>query len=364
METKGYFKSWLAKNNPMELTKREKQNRLSLQEKKPLAFEKIKQFPEKIKRRESVALLQLQYNYSCNFKCKHCAIEKFKKLDQPTLSVDEVKGIADQADQMGLASICISGGEPLIFHDLEDVINAIGPKRFCISVDTNGYFLTEDKILWLVEKGVDRIHLSIDGLESNHSAFRGNKASWEKCINSLELCKEHGLGVIINIVATKSIIENREIIRQLEFIKRFKLHASMIYAKPVGSFEHYKKEILDSKDLEYIQSLTKKYNCSTHLSQNCGYEFGCLCVKRHFSITAYGDVLPCPWIPITIGNIRKEPLDKIIKRGLENPWFQYGRKYSCLSGNKDSYFYNKVLPQIERIGEYPAPAEKIFWGVV
>lgn len=334
-----------------------------MQEKKPLAFEKIKQFPEKIKRHESIALLQLQYNYACNFKCKHCAIEKFKHPGEKTLSVAEVKSIADQADKMGLASICISGGEPLIFPDLEDVINAIGPKRFCISVDTNGYFLTEEKIKWLVEKGVDRIHLSIDGLESNHSIFRGDKASWNKCIKALDYCKQYGLGVIINIVATKSLLKNKELIRQLEFIKRFKFHASIIYAKPVGSFESYKDEILDSEDLKYIQNLTTSYNCSTHLSPLQGNEFGCLCFKRHFSITAYGDVLPCPWIPISMGNIRKEPLDKIMKRGLENPWFRYGKKYSCLSGNRDSYFYKKVLPQIDRLGEYPANHEHIFWGI-
>ncbi len=343
------------------MTDREKNNRVKLQEKKPLAYNKIVKHPEKIKNKECVALIQLQYKYDCNFKCKHCAIEKFKKKDGRLLSIKDVRRIADQADSMGLASICISGGEPLAFPDLKDVVDAIGPDRFVISMDTNGWLLNEEKIKWLVEIGVDRIHLSIDGLEYNHNMFRGVKGSWKRCIEALKYCNRYGLGVIINIVATKSLINSGELIRQLDYISQFGEHASIIYAKATGAFEDYKDEILDTKDLERIQSLQGKYNISTHLSPNCGYEFGCLCMKRHFSITAYGDVLPCPWIPITIGNIFNEDLETVVKRALSMKWFSYDNKYSCQCGNRDSFFYQNILPQVDRADAYPADWKKINW---
>ena len=119
----------------MPRTERETKNRGRLQEKKPLAYEKIIKHPKKIKKKECVALIQMQYNYACNFKCKHCAIERFKQKDGRLLSISDVKRIADQADAMGLASICISGGEPLIFPDLKEFIDAIFPDRFVISMD-------------------------------------------------------------------------------------------------------------------------------------------------------------------------------------------------------------------------------------
>jgi MoaA/NifB/PqqE/SkfB family radical SAM enzyme len=345
----------------MTLTDREARIRTSLQERKPRAFEKIQNFPEKIKNHESIALLQLQYKYACNFKCKHCAIEKFKQAGGKTLTLDEVKSIADQSDKIGLASICISGGEPLIFKDLKEVVDNIGPSRFNISLDTNGWFLSKEKIKWLVDIGVDRIHLSIDGLEQNHSMFRGEKDSWKKCIQALDWCKLYGLGVIINIVITKDLIKSGELINQLEYIKQFNQHASMIYAKPTGSFEEHKDQVLDTKDIEYVQSLTSKYNCSTHLSPNCGHEFGCLCFKRHFSITAYGDVLACPWIPISFGNIREESLQDIINRGLKMKWFSYDNKYSCQSGNTDTFFYQKILSQVNDNKQYPVSWKDINW---
>ena len=342
------------------MNERELKNRMTLQQKKPLVFAKISKHPEMIKNKECVALIQLQYNYACNFKCKHCAIEKFKQNagSGRCMTIPDVKRIADQADAMGLASICISGGEPLIFPDLKDIIDTIDPRRFVISMDTNGWFLSEKKIKWLVENGVDRIHLSMDGLAGNHDAFRNKEKSWERCIEALPYCNEYGLGVIINIVATKNLIESGELIKQLDYISQFQEHASIIYAKPIGAFENSHNEILDSKDLEYIQSLTKKYNCSTHLSVNCGYEFGCLCFKRHLAITVYGDILPCPWIPIKIGNIFTEDLEIIVKRGLNIKWFSYDNKYSCQSGNRDTYFYQNILPQVK---DYPTDWRKIKW---
>lgn len=340
---------------------REQKTRKSLQERKPLAYNKIITHPDKIKRKECVALIQLQYKYNCNFKCKHCAIEKFKQKEGPTLTIPDVKRIADQADAMALASICISGGEPLIFPELEDIVNAIGPDRFVVSVDTNGWFLDEEKVKWLVDIGVDRIHLSMDGLEEHHADFRGIDGSWKRCVDAIPHCKKHGLGVVINIVATKTVVRGGELVKQLEYIKQFDQHASIIYAKPTGAFEEHKDEILNTEDMDYIQSLTEKYNCSTHLSVNCGHEFGCLCFKRHMSITAYGDVLPCPWIPISMGNVMEEDLQTVIQRGLDNKWFSYDHKYSCLSGNCDTTFYKNIMPQIDEHEEYPVDYRKIRW---
>ena len=346
----------------MNLTPQEQKNKTLLQEKKPLVYNKILKIPEKIKNKESIALLQLQYNYICNFKCKHCAIQNFKRNDK-SLTIKDVKSIADQADLMGLITICISGGEPLLFKDLEEVIKAIDPCRFNISMDTNGWFLTEEKIKWLVKLGIDRIHLSMDGLEHNHSVFRGANSSWQKCLNSLPYCKKHGLGTIINIVATKDLVRSGELVKQLEFIKNLDQYASIIYVKPTGAFEDHKDQILDTTDIEYIQTLTSQYNCSTHLSKNCGNDFGCLCVKRHFSITAYGDVLPCPWIPISLGNIHEEELQTIINRGLNIKWFSFDNKYSCLCGNSDEFFYKNILPQTEKASTYPISWRDIKWLV-
>lgn len=346
---------------------RESRNRNKIQENKPSAWEKIQKIPERVKNKRSIALVQLQYAYSCQLRCSHCAIYKFqqnKNKRGDKLTPESVKDLANQIHEEGLSAICVSGGEPLIFKDLDKVIDAIDPSRFILSMDTNGIALSEDKIIWLVNKGVDRIHLSLDGLEENHNQFRHIEGfnSWQHNVNMLPYCKKHGLDVVINIVATKDLVTSREMEKQLEFIEQFGFHASMIYAKPVGTFEEAKDQVLNQVDFDYLESLTGRYNCSTHLTENHGLKLGCLCFKRHFSITAFGDILPCPWIPITIGNIFDESFGEILQRGLDNPWFSFDNVFTCHSGNDDSYFYQNIVSQIDKfVDEYPVDWKHIDW---
>ena len=66
----------------MGLTEKEQSGRNYLKEKKPLVFEKVSKFTEKFQRGESIAIIQLQYNYICNMKCEHCSIKRFQGANQ------------------------------------------------------------------------------------------------------------------------------------------------------------------------------------------------------------------------------------------------------------------------------------------
>jgi MoaA/NifB/PqqE/SkfB family radical SAM enzyme len=81
-----------------------------------------------------------------------------------------------------------------------------------------------------------------------------------------------------------------------------------------------------------------------------GMDKGCGCVDSTLHLTPYGDILPCVYIPISIGNIFKESLAEIIKRGQSLKPFQKHSKL-CLSGeDRDFIFkymaksYGKPLP--------------------
>jgi len=50
-----------------------------LKKEKPYVYNKIMKFQEKVKKGESIAILQFQYDYKCNFHCEHCCITKLRK---------------------------------------------------------------------------------------------------------------------------------------------------------------------------------------------------------------------------------------------------------------------------------------------
>ena len=118
---------------------------------------KIQKFDEKIKRGESIAIIQFQYNYTCNFACEHCSIKRFQDRNDGAqeMKIDDVKNLFKQADELGLARVTITGGEPLVFRDFDALVAAIDPQKFYINCDTNGWLLDEKRAKHLKEIGVD-----------------------------------------------------------------------------------------------------------------------------------------------------------------------------------------------------------------
>ena len=166
----------------------ENNNRNKLKEEKPLVYAKVAKFDEKIKRGESIAIIQFQYNYVCNFACQHCSIKGFQgRKDAKSFTLADVKELFRQADELGLARVTITGGEPLVFKDFDGLVAAIDPQKFYINCDTNGWFLDEKKALHLKSIGVDRIQLSLDSLNAaEHDDFRKAPGSHERALKAVD----------------------------------------------------------------------------------------------------------------------------------------------------------------------------------
>jgi MoaA/NifB/PqqE/SkfB family radical SAM enzyme len=334
----------------MGLTDGEKANRNALLAKKPRVFEKIARYGEIIKNGGSVAIIQFQYNYACNFACTHCSISRMKKSTR-SLTIPDVKNIADQADAMGLAHWVITGGEPLVFKDLDRVVEAVGPARFYLSCDTNGYLMTEEKARHLADIGVDKIQMSLDSIRpSEHDEFRKHGNAFVRAMNCIEAVKKTTMKLIIQTVVTKQRLYSDEFLEMLEFGKKNDIGIFVTFAKPVGAWEGRFDALCDLKDLEYERGLEKKYNVFTHMTPSYGMELGCIAVRRMVSITQYGDVQPCPYMHVSLGNVFEEPLESIIKRGLDIRYFNTFHDTCFMALEKGfiekhvSHTYGKTLP--------------------
>jgi len=310
-------------NQQGKLKQSETEKRNLLKKEKPYVYEKIMKFDEKVKKGESIAIIQFQYDYKCNFHCQHCCVTKIgaKNLNR-FFTPKDVKELSRQADEMGLAHIVITGGEPLVFPDFDEVVKAIDPQKFYITSDTNGWFLDEKRAKHLKSIGVDKIQLSLDSLSAaEHDAFRRKPGSHERCIRAIDAAINAGLNIIVQTVVTKQRIRSQEFIDFLEFLNGKGVGVFVTYAKPVGEWEGKYDVLVNKDDMNYMRKLEKKYNVFTHLTPSYGLNLGCIAVKRMISITKYGDVLPCPYIHVSLGNFFEEPLKDIVERGMKIRFF-------------------------------------------
>lgn len=100
----------------------------------------------------------------CNSKCSYCPIWKLS-YDYPDVSLDKLDEVFNSLRKMGVRVVTFTGGEPLIRHDLEEIISLAKHYDLMVEVCTNGILLTKKRALKLVEAGVDSITLSLDTLD-------------------------------------------------------------------------------------------------------------------------------------------------------------------------------------------------------
>lgn len=338
----------------------ENKRREWLRHTKPHVYQKVIQFNDRLARGEGIPIIQFQYNYECNFKCEHCCIEKFqmsrkeeRRSGRRYFTLDDVQELSRQADEMGISTFVITGGEPLIFKDFDALVQAIDPEKFWIVSDTNGWHLDDEKARHLKAIGVDKIQLSLDGVDAEtHDRFRRQTGSYERAIRAIEACKKAELHVILSTVVWRGRAQTKEFHNFLEMAKQLGVGTYVTYAKPVGAYEGRYDQMLTPEDEAYIMELEKKYDVFTHMTPSYGMDIGCIAVKRILPITRYGDVMPCPYTHVSLGNFFEESLKDIVARGLNINWFNPRVKMPCVCGVDRTFIDRVVVPTY---GNVPVP---------
>lgn len=331
----------------------ENARRAKLKAEKPLVYEKIIKYDEKFARGESNALIDFCFDYKCNMHCKHCSNLSFEKKDR-MMTLDDLKDIARQADELGLAQFNISGGEPLAFDNLDDIILALDPEKFHIAISTNGLLLTKEKAQHLRELGVDKIRVSLDSFDEekyNDNRNQNKSGAYEKALDALKISKEAGFQTGINTVISHQNCQTKETEELAKYANENDYNLDVFIARAIGAWEGKEEVLITAEDNRYLMELRNKYPVvHRDTFPTYGQNRGCGTVRNVLHITKYGDVLPCVFIHISIGNIFEEPLKDIIERGLRIKWFNEFQPL-CLSGEHRNFirkymskFYGKPLP--------------------
>ena len=119
-------------------------------------------------------------------RCKMCNIWKFPTDKNEEINVDVLKKLPK------LKFINLTGGEPFIREDLEDIVEVCYTKSPRIVISTSGWF--EDRVISLAKKYPNiGIRISIEGLKEKNDDLRGREGGFEKGIRILNTLKEMGL---------------------------------------------------------------------------------------------------------------------------------------------------------------------------
>lgn len=306
----------------------------------------------------------LNYSNKCNFTCPHCFTKSGAgEFGETKLTLEDIRKLADEADEMGAYEIDVQGGEPLLNRNLFEILDAIGTERFYVYVTTNGWLLDENMAHRLAAAGVDRVSVSIDAFTAKeHDAFRKKKGSFDQCIRALEYTQQAGMKAYVNIVVGHYNARDKELEEFVSYLEERNWGIVFNCASPSGNWKGNYDVMLTEEDTRILEQMKRKHpdiirDLWNFLNPNDGQlVYGCPAVNW-FYVTPAGDILPCPYIHTKLGNIKEEPLKAILDRGFSVKKF---RDFSskCLSG-EDVDFARKYMNHDGTILQ-PAPLEKVF----
>ncbi|HUS13246.1 MAG TPA: radical SAM protein [Pyrinomonadaceae bacterium] len=135
----------------------------------------------------------------CNLSCTYC--NEFDSSSRPVLTGEMVRRV-DLLAALGTATITISGGEPLLHPELDEIIKRIRSHGMLASLITNGYLLTPERIKRLNDAGLDHLQISIDNVNPDDVSKKSLRVLQKK----LRLLADYALfDVNVNSVVGSSI---------------------------------------------------------------------------------------------------------------------------------------------------------------
>lgn len=122
----------------------------------------------------------------CNLSCTYC--NEFDDFSKP-VPIETIQARLDRLADLGTTVITISGGEPLLHPELDEVIRHTRKRRMIAGMITNGYLLTAERIQRLNDAGLDHMQISIDNVMPDEVSKKSLKVLDKK----LQLLSEYAL---------------------------------------------------------------------------------------------------------------------------------------------------------------------------
>jgi len=153
--------------------------------------------------------LLAELTYRCPLQCPYCSNPLEINRSDKELSTSEWQNVMRQAADLGILQIHLSGGEPCVRQDLEQILGTAVDVGLYTNLITSGVTLTRERLEGLAKIGLDHVQLSIQDVEPENADFISNyKGGLEKKREVARWVKELGLPLTLNVVVHRHNIEN------------------------------------------------------------------------------------------------------------------------------------------------------------
>jgi radical SAM protein with 4Fe4S-binding SPASM domain len=344
---------------------------------------KLAYSPE-IQQKERFVPLILSWNVTreCNLKCGHCYINAVDKKLENELTAEEGKRVIDQICEVSHPLLILSGGEPLLRQDIYDLIEYGSKKGLKMGLGSNGSLIDDTVAKKLKNAGITTVSISLDShIAAQHDDFRGVAGSWEKAINAIKVLCANNILVQVNTTLTHDNYDQIDDIMNLSEnlgVENFHLFFLIPTGRGVKiddiTPQKYEDMITNTFAKVHKHRLNVRPSCAPQfmrIAQGMGMDMrqwirGCIAGMYYCRIYPNGDITPCPYLPVKIGNIREKSFKEIWQNAdlfkiLRDPNTLTGKcgkcDYKTLCGGCRARAYGLSADFIDYCGDLHVPTE-------
>jgi MoaA/NifB/PqqE/SkfB family radical SAM enzyme len=282
---------------------------------------------------------------ACNLTCYYCFADA-RKRDHDELTTQEAKAVLDDFAESGVAFVTFLGGEPLTRPDIFDLIDYATDWGIYTAILTNGLLVKDKTIARLEDVGCEILGVSIDNDDpAIHDLIRGRSGALVGAMRAIRLAIRAGIRSSIRIVVTEesypaiprlfnwALDEGVEelILLPVFMVGRAKgkndkardLATRSLFLRTLDELREIagplgihipENEIACPQPIELNTVDSENY----HLAHALGFEKsrGCKVGKYSVSVQPNGDIYPCPFVPVKIGNLREQSIRDIWQASL------------------------------------------------
>ncbi|MCW3982550.1 MAG: radical SAM protein [Candidatus Bathyarchaeota archaeon] len=293
--------------------------------------------------------------FKCNLNCSHCYLNAQEKAKTEELTTTQGKSLIDQIVKVSKPILILSGGEPLLRNDIFELASYAAQKGLRVTMGTNGTLIDDTVAKKLFDVGIRKVAISLDSSQpAVHNNLRGTQHAWQKAVEGIKACMRNGVGVQVNVTVTQqnySDIDNVVSVSKGLGVRDF----HVFFLVPTGRG----KTISDISPAMYegmVRGILKKYASSDlTVKPTCAPQFmriarqmgletnrwsrGCIAGLNYCRIYPNGEVTPCPYLPIALGNIKDQDFQEI---WLQAPILKKMRNFENLKGKCHVCSYREV----------------------
>ena len=268
-------------------------------------------------------ILEIEITRRCNLNCIHCYAGGNQKID---LNETLIKNIIEQANDMGVNRLVLTGGEPLLDKNVfayAEYAKKIGVPE--VALLTNGTLLDKEKSAKCqVFSGVQ---MSLDGVPQKAGVLRENY--FPQLEHAIELLHQQNIPITLYATINKGNLNDIDLMIDYATKQNCTIAFNCLIpikkdlARLVPSTQELKKAFTDivsqikenprvrlSHHFRFLVDEQRRLEFE-NMPSDAGICGGCLAGIAAGYVTAEGDFLPCPFIRVSCGNIKKQKLEDI-----------------------------------------------------